>query len=326
MHTRMLNPWPWILFLLVTVVPFMPAMAATQPLPDNAVAVVNGVVISQADLDRALNQVRQKAQFQGQQLDPARLAEIKKSLTERLVQQELLYQESRRIGIAIDTGAVDKQIAQMQERFASQAEFQNALAKMDLSLKELRSQIERNLAVQRLLDEQILQKVTVTGEESKAFYEDNPNYFKQPEQVRASHILIKVDPKADAAELKKARQKIEAVQERLRADEDFAELARELSEGPSAAQGGDLGFFDRRQMVKPFADAAFALKPGEVSDVVQTRFGYHLIKVVDRKPESKLAYDEIRERLEESLKQQKAEKQLAVYLENLQQKATIETR
>jgi peptidyl-prolyl cis-trans isomerase C len=322
----MLNPWPWILFLLVTVVPFMPAMAATQPLPDNAVAVVNGVVISQTDLDRALNQVRQKAQFQGQQLDPARLAEIKKSLTERLVQQELLYQESRRIGIAIDTGAVDKQVAQMQERFASQAEFQNALAKMDLSLKELRSQIERNLAVQRLLDEQILQKVTVTGEESKAFYEDNPNYFKQPEQVRASHILIKVDPKADAAELKKARQKIEAVQERLRADEDFAELARELSEGPSAAQGGDLGFFDRRQMVKPFADAAFALKPGEVSDVVQTRFGYHLIKVVDRKPESKLAYDEIRERLEESLKQQKAEKQLAVYLENLQQKATIETR
>jgi peptidyl-prolyl cis-trans isomerase C len=284
------------------------------------------VVISQTDLDRALNQVRQKAQFQGQQLDPARLAEIKKSLTERLVQQELLYQESRRIGIAIDTGAVDKQVAQMQERFASQAEFQNALAKMDLSLKELRSQIERNLAVQRLLDEQILQKVTVTGEESKAFYEDNPNYFKQPEQVRASHILIKVDPKADAAELKKARQKIEAVQERLRADEDFAELARELSEGPSAAQGGDLGFFDRRQMVKPFADAAFALKPGEVSDVVQTRFGYHLIKVVDRKPESKLAYDEIRERLEESLKQQKAEKQLAVYLENLQQKATIETR
>jgi peptidyl-prolyl cis-trans isomerase C len=322
----MQTPWLWILLTLLTVLPLTPAAAAKQPLPDNAVAVVNGVIIAQTDLDRALNQVHQQAQFRGEQIDPARLTEIKQSLMERLIQQELLYQESRRSGVTIDAGAVDQQVAQMRERFASQTDFQNALTKMNLSLPELRSQIERSLAVQRLLDEQILQKITITGEESKAFFDNNPNYFKQPEQVRASHILIKVDPKADAAELKKARQKIEAIQERLRADEDFAGLAQELSEGPSAAKGGDLGFFDRQQMVKPFADAAFALKPGEVSDVVQTRFGYHLIKVVDRKPESKLAYEDIRERLEESLKKQQAENKLAVYLQSLQEKATIERR
>ncbi len=212
----------------------------------------------------------------------------------------------------------------MRERFPSEAEFKQALAKIDTTLPQLRTQIEARLAVQRLLDQQILSKVTVTAEESKAFYDNNPNYFKQPDQVSARHILIKVDPEADEDQLKAARQKIEAIEERLQADEDFAELARELSEGPSAAKGGDLGFFERRQMVKPFSDAAFALKPGEISGIVQTRFGYHLIKVEDRKPESKLAYEEVRERLEQSLKQQKSEKMLATYIEKLQAQATIQ--
>ena len=251
------------------------------------------------------------------------MPEIKKMLTDRLIQQELLYQQSRRNGVAVEAAAIEAQIAKMRDRFNSDTEFKQALAKIDITLPELRHQVERRLAVQRLLDREILDNVNITAEESKAFYDNNPNYFKQPDQVRARHILIKVDPEADEAELQKARQKIEAIEARLKAGEDFAELAKELSEGPSAAKGGDLGFFDRQQMVKPFADAAFALKPGEISGVVQTRFGYHLIKVEERKPETKIPYQEVKDRLEQSLKQQKAEKMLNTYLETLTAQATI---
>jgi len=315
--------WLWVCLTVTMLLLFASTAAATESLPEGAVAVVNGVSISRIELDAALNQVRQQAQFKGESLDPARMPEIKRSLVERLIQQELLLQESRRSGIVIEPTAVEEQVATMRERFPSESEFKQALAKIDTTLPQLRTQIERRLAVQSLLDQQILSKVTVTPEESKAFYDNNPNYFKQPDQVRARHILIKADPEADEAELKEARQKIVVIEERVQAGEDFAELARELSEGPSAAKGGDLGFFERRQMVKPFADAAFALKPGEVSGIVQTRFGYHLIKAEDRKPESKMAYEEIQERLEQSLKQQKAEKMLATYIETLQTQATI---
>ena len=324
MQTKPQTHWLWITVALMIIIPLTAVPAVADTLPQGAVAVVNGVTIPQNELDTALDQVRQQARFKGERLDPARMSEIKQALVNRLIQQELLYQESRRSGITVEASAVEEQLTKMRERFSSDAEFKQALAKMEIDLARLRTQIERRLAVQELLDKEILQKVAVTGDESKRFYDENPNYFKQPDQVRARHILIKVDPEADKAELQKARQKIEGIEKRLQAGEDFAELAGELSEGPSAAKGGDLGFFDRRQMVKPFADAAFALKPGEISPIVQTRFGYHLIKVEDRKPESKLAYEEVREQLEQRLKQQKAEKLLATYLDTLQDRATIQ--
>ena len=315
--------WLWTTLLLIAFLPVITSVAAEEKLPEGTLAIVNGVTIPLSELDNAIDQVRQQAQLKGERLDQARMPEIKRMLTDRLIQQELLYQESRRQGIVVETADVEEQITKMRDRFSSDAEFKQALAKIDTTLPELRVQVERRLAVQGLLDREILQKVQITAEESKAFYDNNPNYFKQPDQVRARHILIKVDPEADEAELKKARQKIEEIQARLQGGEDFAELARELSEGPSAAKGGDLGFFDRRQMVKPFADAAFALKPGEISGVVQTRFGYHLIMVEERKPESKMPYEEVKDRLEQSLKQQKAEKMLNAYLETLKAQATI---
>ncbi len=112
---------------------------------------------------------------------------------------------------------------------------------------------------------------------------------KRFHQVKASHILIKVDAKTDEAKKTEARKKIEEVQQKLKDGGDFAALAKEYSEGPSNVKGGDLGYFGRGQMAKPFEDAAFALTPNEVSDVVETRFGYHLIKVYDNETEFKNA-------------------------------------
>jgi peptidyl-prolyl cis-trans isomerase C len=151
-----------------------------------------------------------------------------------------------------------------------------------------------------------------------------PGLFKQPEQVRASHILIKVEPQADESQKAAARKKIQKIQQRLQKGEDFAALAEEFSQCPSSAKGGDLGYFRRGQMVKPFEEAAFALKPGEVSDVVETKFGYHLIKVIEKKSETTIAFEDIKDRLEQYLKQEKVQKEVSLYAQKLKEKAKVE--
>ena len=121
-----------------------------------------------------------------------------------------------------------------------------------------------------------------------------------------------------------ARKKIEAVQQKLKDGGDFADLAKEYSEGPSSTKGGDLGYFGRGQMVKPFENAALALKPNEVSDIVETRFGYHIIKVFDIKPEQTLAYADVKSKIIERMKQEKIEKEAGQYLDKLKKEAKIE--
>ena len=180
------------------------------------------------------------------------------------------------------------------------------------------------LAINELVKTRIADKIEISEEDSQKFYRDHPELFKQHEQVKASHILVKVEKGADEGKKTAARNKIEKIQTRLKKGEDFATLARENSEGPSASRGGDLGYFKRGSMVKPFEDAAFALEVNQVSEVVETMFGYHLIKVFDKKPEQQLAYAEVKGELQEHLKQQKLKLEVDTYLDGLKKSASIE--
>ena len=136
--------------------------------------------------------------------------------------------------------------------------------------------------------------------------------------------MIKVEADADSPQKAEARKKIESIQTRLRNGEDFATLAKEHSEGPSSVKGGDLGYFKRGQMVKSFEEAAFALEPGEVSEIVETPFGYHLIKVFEKKPEGVTAYKEAEENIHQFLKQERSKAEIMKYLEMLKEKADID--
>jgi peptidyl-prolyl cis-trans isomerase C len=195
---------------------------------------------------------------------------------------------------------------------------------MGLTESDVQKQIERGMAIQELIDKEVTEKIKVSDEETKSFYDENPQLFQQPEQVKASHILIKVQADAPADQKAEARKKIEAVQQKVQKGEDFATLAKTYSEGPSGPRGGDLGYFKRGQMVKPFEEAAFSLKPNETSEIVETRFGYHLIKVNDKKAAKKMTYAEVKDRLNEHLKKQKTESEASAYIETLRKDAKIE--
>ena len=149
-------------------------------------------------------------------------------------------------------------------------------------------------------------KVDIPEEEIKAYYEVNIDDFVTEEQVKARHILIKVTPDADPEKVGEARKRTEEILARAKKGEDFASLAEQYSEGPTAKKGGDLGYFPRGRMVKEFEDAAFSLKPGEMSAVVRTQFGFHIIKAEDIRQERTRGLDEVRKSIESTLRDQKS--------------------
>ena len=302
----------------------LPALAAEKQASEGKVAVVNGSVITQEDFHREMGHVLQRLASMGKSFDDSQLLAIKKEVLEGLIHGELLYQESQRKGIKVEEVAINEQLETLKKRFPSEDEFKTALNKMNLSEADIRSQIKKGLAIQQFITKHIAEKVTVSDKELKAYYDSHPDSFKQPEQVRASHILIKVDPQADESQRAEARKKIEEIQQKLQKDEDFATLAKEPSQGPSSAKGGDLDYFRRGQMVKPFEEAAFALKPGEVSDLVETRFGYHLIKVIDKKPETTIPYEDIKEKVRQYLKDKKVHEEVGLYVKKLKEDAKVE--
>lgn len=300
-----------------------PALAGKKQPSEGKVAVVNGAVITQEDFNREMSNVQQRLSSMGKSLRGSQLSEIKKEALENLIDRELLYQESQRRGMKVDEAAIREHLEMLKKRFPSEAEFKSALSKMNLSETTIKSQVKQGMAIQELINKEIVGKVKVSHEEMKTYYNTHPDFFKQPEQVRASHILIKVDLQAGKPQKAEAHKKLEKVQQRLQKGEDFAALAKEVSQCPSSSRGGDLGYFRRGQMVKPFEDVAFALRLGEASNIVETKFGYHLIKVVDKKPETAIVYQDIKDRLEQFLKQKQVQKEVSLYVKKLKEKARV---
>ena len=298
--------------------------AQETPPPSDKVAMVNDTVITQAELDSQMNMVVDRLRASGRLPDVSQLDQLRSQVLENLIARELLYQESQKKGIKISEETVNEQFIGLKAQFPNEAEFNKALTRMNLTEASIKEKLERDLTLKKLIDDEVAPGVKLTDIEVRAFYDNNPEAFKQPERVKASHILIKVDPQADTSQKAEAKKKIDLVQAKLQKGEDFGALAKEYSEGPSGPKGGDLGYFTRGQMAKPFEDAAFALKPGEVSGVVETRFGYHLIKVTDKKPETIMPYDDVKERLEQFLKQRKMQEQINVYVKRLEENAKIE--
>jgi peptidyl-prolyl cis-trans isomerase C len=164
----------------------------------------------------------------------------------------------------------------------------------------------------------------VSDQQVRAYYDENPNLFRKPEQVKASHILVQVPQDADEAKQATALATIQGLKTRIDNGENFATLAQEYSDCPSKAKGGDLGFFSREQMVPPFSEAAFALEPGQTSDVVQTRFGYHLIRATEYQAEQTMAFNDVKDAISKRLRQEQEGEKIDAYLEKLKEHADIQ--
>jgi peptidyl-prolyl cis-trans isomerase C len=295
---------------------------------NGVVASVNDGVISLSQFENSLAYQLEIAAIRGVPVTDGQLPALKYQVLENLINQELLYQESRQQGIEIEETEVDDAFAERKKKanFKSDDEFEKALIESNKSMTSYREEIKRGMAIDRFVDEKITAFATVSDSEARTYYDANPAQFQQPARVRVSHIMISVAAGADQSQKKEARKKIENVMERMAAGEEFASLAEEVSEdADSKGNGGDLGYFFRGQTPPSFEDAAFSLKPGEISDVVETDGGYHIIKLTDRKDAGTISYEDAENDIINHLKTAKVKNRVEAYIIELKLTSTIVT-
>jgi peptidyl-prolyl cis-trans isomerase C len=305
---------------------FSPAFGLAEDKKDSSekiIAIVNQEPLTYRELIAALNPILKDAEQQGNKIGKQEIRRFKGEVREKLIDWELLIQESRKLGIVVKKSEVDSKIRMLKKQLVTREKFEEALKEMNISEIQLRNRIRRIIGVQLFIRKIITQEIQVSEKEIKDFYYDNPNMFKQPKQVRASHILIKVN--ADTKESKKneARKKLEDIRARILKGEDFGLLAKKFSECPSGTKGGDLGYFSYSQMVKPFSDSAFELKPDKVSEIVETQYGYHLIKATGKKNKITLPFKEVKAKLHPIVKQKKDQEAIMLYMKKLKETAEI---
>jgi peptidyl-prolyl cis-trans isomerase C len=311
-----------------------PAAPPAPPKPDQVVASVNGTNIMDSQVQQRIDvrykPILAKLAEQSPQLAAQQEAMLRRNITNDLVTEVLLDEEVKQAGIQVSpeelTAEMTKQLAAQQPPMTVE-QYQKVVEAQGGDFPAMKGFLLQNMKYHKLLESKFAGTLTVTEADAKKFYEENPAQFQTAEQVRASHILISTqatDPNADPNQVKlQAKQKAEALLQKVKSGEDFAALAKENSSCPSKEQGGDLGTFPRGQMVKPFEDAAFSLKVGEISNLVETQFGYHIIKVTEHQDPNQVPFEKAQGNITEQLTQQKRGEAVRKYIETLRQGAKI---
>ncbi|MBI5552103.1 MAG: peptidylprolyl isomerase [Desulfobacterales bacterium] len=290
-----------------------------------SVAWVNGTPISLNELQKEIKKTRDAYAMQNIFHDKSELAQLEQAVLERLIERELLWQQAAKMGISVTDEAVSAEMEEMKKQYGNEAIFNNMLNNRKLSLPVFLTLVRKDLTINALIEQEIAGGIAVSDTACRTYYQINIDRFKEPEKIRASHIGIFLDENASDAEKQKALSTIQSLEQRLRQGEPFEVLAREFSDCASSERGGDLGFLTGGTLDPAFEKAAFALKLNEVSPIVKSSMGYHIIKVTDRQPVRVIAFDEAREAIERHLLDQEIGNGVKQYLAGLRQKAEIKT-
>lgn len=306
-----------------------PATKTLKPTDLFATTIVakgNGVSVSRAALDEALISIKSSYAARGQPIPPEQLPMIEQSVLQRLIQIQLLTAKATDADRATGKELAEKNFAEIKTRAGSDEALDRQLKAVGISREELKAKMIEETVAQTVVKREL--KPTVTDAEIKKYYVDNPAAFEQPEMVRASHILfLTVDEKGEplSDDQKKARRKqADDVLKRAKAGEDFAKLAKEYSQDPGSKDKGGEYTFPRGKMAPEFEAAAFTMKSNQVSDIVTTQYGYHILKLNEKMPAQKVAFDKVKEELKEGLTQQAMAKLLPDYLAKLKKDANVE--
>ena len=303
-----------IIAVVLTLVGTAAAVAVTRGMQraTSVAANVNGEVIYISDLARQVADIARQYNIDLNSEDGRKQrAEINKIVLDQVIEQRLILQEARRRGAAATDQQLDQAISDIKGNFPSAAEFQMALAQRGLTEADLRSRLRTNLTVQNLAAK--VSTATVSEAEIVKQFQANRAQYDKPEQVRVRHILVESEAEARFALA------------RLNRGERFEDLARQLSKDPgSKDQGGDLGFVGKGQLVPEFERAAFSLeRPGQVSPVTKTQYGYHLIQFVQRQAAQPATLAPVRDQIRRELLSKRQEADFQAWVKQLKAKAKI---
>lgn len=287
---------------------------------DDVVAKVNGQPIRRFDLDNMTQGFAfEKHRKTLDQLEPGEVAALRDLAMEKMVARELIYQQALANGVVADEAAIDVERQKIVDNFPSEEEFFATLEKAGISATDYHRMLRQDLTVNLMTEQRIAELPDPAEELIEAFYRQHPEKMRRQGRVRASHILLRADADNPAA----VEAAVAELQRRC-ADENFAELARELSACPSSTAGGDLGWFRRGDMVREFADVAFSLEVGDISAPVSTQFGVHLIKLTGKEEDEQLTLDEARPQIVAFLRQEAGSTFIQQWVEELRAQAEVE--
>jgi peptidyl-prolyl cis-trans isomerase C len=298
----------------------------TELFGDPPVAKGKGVEIKRSELDNVLVNAKSTAAARGQPIPPQYLIMVEQQLLARLIHVKLLLSKATDADKAAGKERADKQVGVLLKQ-GSEDRLNLQLKTMGITREEFLAKVTEEATAQLIAEREL--KIDVTDEEAKKFYDDHPSQFEEPEKVRASHILLATRNTTTGAPLTEEqtaakRKQMEDLLKRARAGEDFAKLATQYSEDPGSKERGGEYVFGRGQMVPEFEAAAFALNTNQISDIITTAYGFHIIKVAEKIPAKKLTYAEVADNLKEALKQQAMMKQLPDYMSRLRKEANVE--
>jgi peptidyl-prolyl cis-trans isomerase C len=302
--------------------PAAAANLAPEKIPA-VVARVNGQEIKKEDLlTEAQRMQMQFAVGMGRQVPLTQ--DFYRKVLDSLIAQRLLLQDARAQGITASDEEVKTQVADLKARLGEEG-FKKALDGEKMTEQDLMAELRENSIVKKYLESRV-KPAPVTDQASKAFYDENQQQMKRPEQAHLRHILVRVPEGATEEQKQQARQKAEGLLARVKAGEDFAKLAQENSDDPgSKVRGGDLSWVTPGQTVEPFEKAAFALKPNGVSPVVESRFGFHIIQMLEHRPPGVVPFEQVKDRIGAVLKDKQTSEAVQAQVQTLRSKAKVET-
>ena len=325
---RKLLPWQ----LLVCVAALPTALPADQVV-EEIIARINNQIVTRTEFLRSKEQLKQEAQQQ----DPANadkiVADKDKDVLRDLIDQQLLLDKGKDLGLAADTDLI-KRLDEMRKdmNLESMEDLEKAATAQGISFEDFKQNLRNQIITQQVISKEVGSRMSITKEEMQQFYDTHKDQLEQPEQIRLSEILISTEKKDtndstdETARLTAAQAKADDLLAQIRKGGKFDEIAKKNSDGPTAAQGGDLGYFKRGTLAKELEDKTFAMKPGEVSEAVRTKQGFVLLLVAEHQTAGIPPLSQIEPRVQDAIYMQKLQPALRAYLTKLREDAWIDVK
>lgn len=293
--------------------------ANSELLPESTVAVVNGIAISEDELDKAVSAILPRSYFHAT-VNEEKLASVKKEAMELLIQDTILYSYAISKKINIPEDEVDKIIEEFEGTYGSESKMLQVLKNSNFTLEEFKLAVRKNLVLKKLHEQEI--ESNFTDKMLKKYYDENKYKFKEPEKIKVSLIYVRNDPTDPNGQIKAKKRMQEAV-DMLEGGENFAFVAQTYSDDMTRVTGGDMGYLHRGRLDPEVEEVAFNLNNGDTSKIIEKDIGCYLVRVVDKTKPNQLSFDDVKEKLKKDLKQKEEGTKKADLLEKLMSNAVI---
>jgi peptidyl-prolyl cis-trans isomerase SurA len=321
---------PWLLLACVAA---LPTALPADTIVEEIIARINNQIITRTEYLRSKDQLKQEAQQQDPSNADKIVAEKDKDVLRDLIDQQLLLEKGKDLGITADTEVI-KRLDEMRKemKLDSMEELEKAAAGQGISFEDFKQNMKNQIITQQVISKEVGSRMSIGKEELQQFYDEHKSQMEQPEEIRLSELLISTDKKGkdatgdEAQQLAAAQVKADDVLAQIRKGAAFDDLAKKNSDGPTAAQGGDLGYFKRGTLDKGLEEKTFAMKPGEVSDVIRTKQGLVILKVTEHQQAGVPPLSEIEPKVQDAIYMQKLQPALRAYLQKLREQAYIDIK